>query len=88
MTQLDAALLGKAGQGNAEKRVRGCTQPVRLQGSTALVAKTTGEVRELYGSAQELDGITHVRCGNRRAAVCPSCSQEYKGDAWQSSSAA
>ena len=28
------------------------------------------------------DGYTYVRCGNRRAAVCPSCSREYKGDAW------
>ena len=25
---------------------------------------------------------TSVRCGNRRAEVCPSCSAEYKGDAW------
>ena len=24
-----------------------------------------------------------IRCGNRRAAVCPSCSYEYAGDMWQ-----
>ena len=24
-----------------------------------------------------------VRCGNRRASVCPSCSREYAGDMWQ-----
>ena len=30
----------------------------------------------------ELDGYTYARCGNRRASVCPSCSHEYKGDAW------
>jgi len=55
---------------------------VRLRGATFLVDVRTGEVRERYGSGQELDGVTYVRCGNRRAAVCPSCSQEYKGDAW------
>jgi hypothetical protein len=77
-----AALLGRAGQGDAEKRARGCTRPVRLHGATQLLDRATGEIRELYGSAQELDGVTYVRCGNRRAAVCPSCSAEYKGDAW------
>ena len=30
----------------------------------------------------ELDGYTWVRCGNRRARRCESCSREYKGDAW------
>jgi hypothetical protein len=78
----NAALLGRAGQGDAEMRVRGCSRPVRLRGATQLVDRTTGEVRDLYSSAQELDGVTYVRCGNRRAAVCPSCSAEYKGDAW------
>jgi hypothetical protein len=78
----DAALLARAGRGDAEKRVRGCTQPVRLHGATHLVDRSTGEIREVYSSAQELDGVTYVRCGNRRAAVCPSCAQEYKGDAW------
>jgi len=35
-----------------------------------------------YHSATEPDGVTYVRCGNRRASVCPSCSAEYKGDLW------
>ena len=26
--------------------------------------------------------MAYVRCGNRRASVCPSCSHEYKGDVW------
>ena len=47
-----------------------------------LVANTTGEVTETYSSTRELDGTTYVRCGNRRASVCPTCSHEYKGDAW------
>jgi hypothetical protein len=55
---------------------------VRLVGSTVVVNKSTGEVGHSYSSSQELDGTTYVRCGNRRAEVCPSCSAEYKGDAW------
>jgi hypothetical protein len=75
-------MLGQAGQYSAEKRARGCARPVRLVGSTSVVNPTTGQVGESYASADELDGYTYVRCGNRRAAVCPSCSREYKGDAW------
>jgi hypothetical protein len=80
--RLNPTLVGEAGQADAEKRARGCTRPVRLVGSTSLVDRGTGEVRPVYSSSSELDGITYVRCGNRRAAVCPSCSAEYKGDAW------
>ena len=55
---------------------------MRLVGSTTRFDPATGGVIERYGSAQELDGITWVRCGDRRAARCESCSREYKGDAW------
>ncbi len=47
-----------------------------------VVNKTTGEVARSYSSAEELDGTTYVNCGNRRAQACPTCSAEYKGDAW------
>jgi len=47
-----------------------------------VVNKTTGEVGRSYSSADELDGTTYVKCGNRRAQACPTCSAEYKGDAW------
>ena len=80
--ELDQGLLGEAGVADAGRRVRGCSRPVRLRGSTQIVERATGQVREVYGSRQELDGVTYVRCGNRRAAVCPSCSQEYKADGW------
>jgi hypothetical protein len=76
------ALAGEAGVDSAERRAGGCARPVRLRGETVVVDTRTGEVRDSYSSAQELDGHTYVRCGNRRAAVCPSCSHEYKGDAW------
>lgn len=28
------------------------------------------------------DNVLYMRCGNRRASVCPSCSHEYEGDMW------
>jgi hypothetical protein len=75
-------LLAEAGLERAERRASGCSRPVRLRGETGLVDTRTGEVQVSYSSRQELDGHTYVRCGNRRASVCPSCSEEYKGDAW------
>lgn len=75
-------ILGRAGLESAERRGGGCSNPIRLVGSTEVVNTTTGEVGHTYSSAQELDGHTYVKCGNRRAAVCPTCSAEYKGDAW------
>ena len=74
--------LGAAGLDSATTRGGGCSRPIRLRGSKELVDTRTGETRTLYSSADELDGHTYVRCGNRRAAVCPTCSREYKGDAW------
>ena len=76
------ALLGKVALADAERRTRGCARPVRLVGSTVRINRATGQVLDRYSSAQELDGISWVRCGDRRAARCESCSREYKGDAW------
>ncbi|GAB2674715.1 replication initiator [Thalassiella azotivora] len=59
-----------------------CARPVRLRGSATTVDRATGEVLSAYDSAAEPDGVLYVRCGNRRAAVCRSCSHEYKGDMW------
>jgi Replication initiator protein, pSAM2 len=75
-------LLGAVAREDAERRARGCSRPVRLVGSTTRIDPASGAVIERYSSAQELDGITWVRCGDRRAARCESCSREYKGDAW------
>jgi len=36
-----------------------------------------------YTTNGEPDRVLLIRCGNRRAAVCPSCSWEYAGDMWQ-----
>ncbi|NRD08858.1 replication initiator [Rathayibacter agropyri] len=59
-----------------------CANPVRLVGSSHVVDAVSGEVVSSYESAQQPDGVTYVRCGNRRAVRCPSCSHEYKGDMW------
>jgi hypothetical protein len=77
-----AEVIGSVAVGDAGKRARGCARPVRLVGSTTRVDRATGQVIEHYSSGQELDGITYVRCGDRRAQRCESCSREYKGDAW------
>lgn len=76
-------MLGQAGIGSAQKRTHDCARPIRLKGSTRLVNRTTGEVRTVYASSQELEGSAWVPCGNRRAAACEPCSERYKGDAWQ-----
>lgn len=76
------SMLAEAAVESAIKRARGCARPIQLRGSKSLVNTSTGEVREVYSSDRELDGRTYVKCGNRRKAVCPTCSHEYKGDAW------
>jgi hypothetical protein len=64
------------------QQVRHCARPIRLVGHTETIDRTTGEVLRCYDTTTEPDGIACVRCGSRRAAVCPSCSHEYKGDVW------
>jgi len=59
-----------------------CSRPVRLRGKTVTHAPD-GRVVGEYATEREPDQVAYVRCGNRRAAVCPSCSHEYKGDMWQ-----
>lgn len=76
------SFFGEVAVDDAVKRAGHCVRPVRLRGATLLVDTSTGEVHERYSSTRELDGTTYVRCGNRRASVCPTCSHEYKGDAW------
>jgi hypothetical protein len=53
-------------------RVGNCAHPIRLHGSSVTVDRATGEVVGSYSSSQEPLGVTHIRCGNRRAAECPS----------------
>jgi hypothetical protein len=64
------------------QQVRRCAHPVRLAGTSHTIDTDTGEILSSYDSAGDPDGVAYVRCGNRRASVCPSCSHEYKGDVW------
>ena len=76
------AVFAEASIEAATRASGGCVRPVRLRGRKELVNTATGELTTLYDSANELDGHTYKRCGNRRATECPTCSHEYKGDAW------
>ncbi|SBW24703.1 replication initiation protein [Candidatus Protofrankia californiensis] len=59
----------------------GCVQPIRLAGHTDHVDVASGEVRRAFTSAGQPGGVVHVRCNNRREAVCPACSATYRRDA-------
>ncbi|MGH3755068.1 MAG: replication initiator [Pseudonocardiaceae bacterium] len=59
-----------------------CSHPVRLRGRIEHHSATNGR-RISYTTDAEPDQVLLIRCGNRRAAVCPSCSYEYAGDMWQ-----
>ena len=61
----------------------GCLHPVRLRGRIDAIDLATGELRPVWNSAAEPDGVIRTACGNRRETVCPSCSQVYKADARQ-----
>ncbi|HKR51114.1 MAG TPA: replication initiator [Pseudonocardiaceae bacterium] len=58
-----------------------CSHPVRLRGRIEH-RSITGR-RVTYSTDAEPDRVLLIRCGNRRAAACPSCSYEYAGDMWQ-----
>jgi hypothetical protein len=58
-----------------------CARPVRLRGR--IVRQTADGDRMVYSTDTEPDWVLLVRCRNRRASVCPSCSYEYAGDMWQ-----
>jgi hypothetical protein len=56
--------------------IGGCAKPIQLAGGSTLMHTPTGEVIDEYG------GTAWVPCGNRRAAVCPTCSDRYAADAF------
>jgi hypothetical protein len=58
-----------------------CSHPVRLRGRVEHRSSNGRQVA--YSTDGEPDRVLLIRCGNRRAAVCPSCSYEYAGDMWQ-----
>jgi hypothetical protein len=56
--------------------VAGCLHPVRLSGSWTVQHATSGAV------LASKTGHIFAPCGNRREAVCPSCSDRYAADAF------
>ncbi|MEV5556098.1 replication initiator [Nonomuraea wenchangensis] len=63
--------------------IGGCTHPIHLTGESMIVDTGTGEVLHSYRTEDEPSGRLLVACGNRRASVCPSCSEVYRADTFQ-----
>jgi hypothetical protein len=60
-----------------------CHHPIRLAGRVDQADRTTGEVRTVYDSEREPDGVLLKACGTRRESRCPSCAATYRADAYQ-----
>ncbi|MGW3365693.1 replication initiator [Streptosporangium canum] len=61
----------------------GCAQPIRLHGERITLDAGTGEIVDVYRTADEPTGFLLTACGNRRASRCLSCSQTYRDDTYQ-----
>ena len=61
-------------------RLGGCTNPIHLHGTAHTVDAASGEILHTHSTD---DGPLLIPCGNRRSAVCPTCSTLYKGDTYQ-----
>jgi hypothetical protein len=60
-----------------------CHHPIRLAGRVEQADQATGEVRQVYDSDREPDGVLLKACGTRRESRCPSCAATYRADAYQ-----
>jgi hypothetical protein len=60
-----------------------CHHPIRLAGRVDHADRTTGEIRSVYDSEREPDGVLLKACGTRRESRCPSCAATYRADAYQ-----
>ena len=60
-----------------------CHHPIRLAGRVEHADRHTGEVRQVYDSGREPDGVLLKACGTRRESRCPSCAATYRADAYQ-----
>jgi hypothetical protein len=54
----------------------GCARPIHLEGSWTVEHRDTGQ------TLAERAGSVLAPCGNRRASVCPACSDRYAADAF------
>jgi hypothetical protein len=60
-----------------------CHHPIRLAGRVEHADQATGEIRSVYDSEREPDGVLLKACGTRRESRCPSCAATYRADAYQ-----
>jgi hypothetical protein len=60
-----------------------CHHPIRLAGRVEHADRASGEVRTVYDSDREPDGVVLKACGTRRESRCPSCAATYRADAYQ-----
>lgn len=64
-------------------KVGNCVHPVRLVGRSETVDLRTGEIVHTFRSVDEPLGQLYKPCGNRREAICPSCSRIYARDKFE-----
>jgi Replication initiator protein, pSAM2 len=60
-----------------------CHHPIRFAGRVEHADRQTGEVRTVYDTGREPDGVLLKACGTRRESRCPSCAATYRADAYQ-----
>jgi hypothetical protein len=60
-----------------------CHHPIRLAGQVEQADRASGEVRPVYDTGREPDGVLLKACGTRRESRCPSCAATYRADAYQ-----
>ena len=60
-----------------------CHHPIRLTGRVEQADRKSGEVRTVYDSEREPDGVLLKACGTRRESRCPPCAATYRADAYQ-----
>jgi hypothetical protein len=60
-----------------------CHHPIRLVGRVEHADRQSGEVRQVYDTEREPDGVLLKACGTRRESRCPSCAATYRADAYQ-----
>ncbi|NEA37560.1 replication initiator [Streptomyces sp. SID13031] len=61
----------------------GCVRPIQLRGESHVVSERTGRIISTRHTDDMPDRVIYKACGNRRAAVCPSCAETYRADTYQ-----
>ena len=61
----------------------GCARPIRMTGHRTRLDTATGQILDHLDTRHLPAGELLLRCGNRRATRCPSCSKVYRYDTYQ-----